>query len=60
MRGTKISPSSATVTLMTLLIAHTHKSNKIEQEQEVNRFFFYGYEPTDIELFPLLLNVAHS
>ena len=59
MRGTKISPSSTTVTLMTLLIAHTHKNNKIEQEQEVNSFF-YGYEPTDIELFPLLLNVAHS
>ena len=38
---------------------HTHKNNKIEQEQEVNSFF-YGYEPTDIELFPLLLNVAHS
>ena len=38
-RGTKISPSSTTVTLMTLLIAHTDKNNKIEQEQEVNSFF---------------------
>ena len=41
------------------MIVRTKKNNnKIEQEQEVKSF--YGYEPTDIELFLLLLNVAHS
>ena len=41
------------------MIDRTHtQNNKIEQEQEVKSF--YGYEPTDIELFLLVLNVAHS
>ena len=41
-----------------MIVRTQKKNNKIEQEKEVKSF--YGYEPTDIELFLLVLNVAHS
>ena len=32
----------------------------INRARTRSKQFFNSYEPTDIELFPLLLNVAHS
>ena len=38
------------------------KNNKIKQEKKKSlaKSLFYGHESKDVELFPVVLNVAHS